>query len=176
MTTINNLPELTTITNQLILPVMDQSESPPRTKKVTLQQLVALSAGPRGFPGTPGIRGAVGPSGPVGPTGPASTSIPKLLIKTTVTNYTIENNDHGYFIKMNNPASTATVFLADNTISPVDVGTQVIVSKSNTGDVLFATSGSSVILSSGSVSINNRYGRVNIIKTSTNTWEIDGDL
>lgn len=66
MTQIVNLPDLETLTNSLVFPAADTGDAN-RTKKVTLAQLVALSAGPRGPAGTPGIPGPIGPSGPSGP-------------------------------------------------------------------------------------------------------------
>ena len=68
MTQIVNLPALTTITNTLIFPAADTADGN-RTKKVTLNQLIALSAGPRGVQG---VAGAPGPSGPAGPSGPSA--------------------------------------------------------------------------------------------------------
>lgn len=68
MTQIVNLPALTTITNSLVFMADDTSDGN-RSKKVTLSQLVALSAGPRGLQG---IQGPTGPSGPTGPTGPGA--------------------------------------------------------------------------------------------------------
>ena len=67
MTQIVNLPALTTITNTLIFPAADTADGN-RTKKVTLNQLVALSAGPAGLQGVAGAAGPSGPSGPAGPT------------------------------------------------------------------------------------------------------------
>lgn len=68
MTQIVNLPALTTLTNTLVIPVADLSDGN-RTKKVSVDQLIALSAGPRGPQGLAGIQG---PSGPIGPTGPSA--------------------------------------------------------------------------------------------------------
>jgi hypothetical protein len=66
MTQIVNLPPLTTTTNSLIFPVADTTDGN-RTKKVTLDQLIALSVGPRGPAGVAGVEGPQGPAGPVGP-------------------------------------------------------------------------------------------------------------
>ncbi len=66
MTQIVNLPALTTLTNSLVFPAADTSDGN-RTKKITLGQLVSLSAGPRGPAGIPGVPGPVGPVGPSGP-------------------------------------------------------------------------------------------------------------
>jgi hypothetical protein len=72
MTQIVNLPPLTTTTNSLIFPVADTTDGN-RTKKVTLDQLIALSVGPRGPAGVAGVEGPQGPQGPVGP--PADQSV-----------------------------------------------------------------------------------------------------
>ena len=69
MTTINNLPALTTLTNQLILPAVDLSTSPAITKKITINQLVAASVGATGPTGPVGPQGNLGPTGLQGPTG-----------------------------------------------------------------------------------------------------------
>jgi hypothetical protein len=66
MTTIVNLPSLTTLTNALVFVAADTSDND-KTKKVSLSQLVALSAGPRGPAGIAGVQGPSGPSGPSGP-------------------------------------------------------------------------------------------------------------
>ena len=75
MTTINNLPALTTLTNQLILPVVDLSISPTITKKITIDQLVAASIGATGPRGPTGTIGPTGTQGGAGPTGAASTVV-----------------------------------------------------------------------------------------------------
>lgn len=66
MTILSNLPPLDPLSKDLIFPAVDKSSSPGKTVQVSLDQLVALSAGPRGYPGTPGTMGPSGPSGPAG--------------------------------------------------------------------------------------------------------------
>ena len=66
MTTINNLPPLSTSTTQLVLPVVDESVSPPRTKRIDLPLLINLArgdTGPVGPSGLPGVRGFTGSQG-----------------------------------------------------------------------------------------------------------------
>ena len=87
MARITNLPYLSTLTDALIVPVVDVSQSPPATRKLELEQLVTLvneaavqivgptgPAGPGGPQGTGGPTGPQGPSGPVGPQGPSGAS------------------------------------------------------------------------------------------------------
>ena len=81
MTTIFNLPALTTLTNQLILPAVDLSTSPPITKKVTIDQLVAAAVGPTGPIGPTGPQGVAGSRGPTGESG-LGFSIAKIYSST----------------------------------------------------------------------------------------------
>ena len=89
MTRIINLPAFSTITNQVILPVVDLSILPEVTRKMGLDQLITLvnqaadqivgptgpvgpsgPSGPRGVTGPQGPQGNAGPQGPQGVTGP----------------------------------------------------------------------------------------------------------
>lgn len=87
MARITNLPFLSTVTDQLILPVVDLSIDPAGTRKMQLYELVTLvnaaaeqiigptgPSGPTGPASTvPGPEGPQGEAGPAGPTGPEST-------------------------------------------------------------------------------------------------------
>ena len=89
MAFIGNLPSFTTVTNDLILPAVDNSTSPGVTRKLTAQQLADLLTdivtGPRGpqgvqgpsGPSGTGVTGAQGPQGVSGPEGPQGPSGPK---------------------------------------------------------------------------------------------------
>jgi hypothetical protein len=176
MTTINNLPELSTLTTQLIFPAMDLSTDPAITKKVSVAQLVALSAGPRGYPGVPGVRGPSGPQGIQGPSGPAITTLPLTEVHTTNSNYTIKSTDHGKYIRVDSVFSTATISLVDEDTNPIPVGTSCIVSKTGNGSVTFTHTGNAVILTEGGLSVSKRYGKVLVLKVATNTWELSGSV
>ena len=82
MTRITNLPAFSTITNQVILPIVDLSILPEVTRKMGLDQLITLvnqaaeqivgptgPQGPAGPQGPRGLQGVVGPQGPQGPQG-----------------------------------------------------------------------------------------------------------
>lgn len=84
MTQIVNLPSLTTITNSLIFVAADTADNN-RTKKVTLDQLVALSAGPQGLPGPAGAPGVPGPSGPSGPGADQSVNTSSAVTFSSIT-------------------------------------------------------------------------------------------
>ena len=91
MTQIVNLPTLTTITNSLIFPAADTADGN-RTKKVTLNQLIALSAGPRG---PQGVAGAPGTNGPPGPSGPPADQSVNTSSSVTFQSLTVVNTTTG---------------------------------------------------------------------------------
>ena len=84
MARITNLPFLSTLTDQLIVPVVDVSYEPARTRKMGLEQLMTLvneaaekivgPTGPEGPQGPQGVTGAQGPQGDLGPQGPSGPS------------------------------------------------------------------------------------------------------
>jgi hypothetical protein len=84
MARITNLPFLSTLTDQLIVPVVDVSYEPARTRKMELEQLITLvneaaiqivgPTGPEGPQGPQGVTGAQGPQGDLGPQGPSGPS------------------------------------------------------------------------------------------------------
>jgi hypothetical protein len=92
MSRITNLPFLSTLTDQLIVPVVDVSQQPASSRKMELEQLITLvnlaaeqivgptgPIGPEGPQGTGGPTGPTGPAGPQGPSGPAGASGEGLL-------------------------------------------------------------------------------------------------
>lgn len=118
--------------------------------------------GPTGPPGNPGIPGPTGPS-----------TMPLTLVKTTATSYTPTTSDHGYYIRMDN-ASTATVTLVADSAEAIPVGTTYIVGQVNTGGVTFSAGSGATVYSPASLTIVAQWGRVTVMKTATDTWEIDG--
>lgn len=92
MARITNLPFLSTLTNQLVVPVVDVSYEPSRTRKIGMTDLINLVneaaiqivgptgpegaqgpqgvSGPQGIQGPEGVQGPQGPSGVSGPQGP----------------------------------------------------------------------------------------------------------
>jgi len=97
------------------------------------------------------------------------------LIKTTTTNYTPTSNDHGYYIRMNN-VSSATVALVSDSTESIPVGTTYIVGQINTGSVGFAAGSGATVYTPNSTTISVQWGKVTVIKTAANTWEIDGAI
>jgi hypothetical protein len=76
---------------------------------------------------------------------------------------------------MNN-ASTATVTLVADSAEAIPVGTTYIVGQVNTGGVTFSAGSGATVYSPASLTIVARWGKVTVMKTATNTWEIDGAI
>lgn len=71
MTRITNLPPISNPTTNLLVPVVDISQDPPRTRKMSIEEFSEIvTTGPQGPVGPTGASG-----GPTGPTGAASTVI-----------------------------------------------------------------------------------------------------
>ena len=66
MARITNLPYLSTVTDQLIVPVVDVLYEPAKTRKLNVTDLITLVNN-----AAEQIVGPIGPSGPSGPSGPA---------------------------------------------------------------------------------------------------------
>lgn len=193
MTRITSLPALSTLTNRLALPAVDLTVNPPLTRKVTIDQIVALSTGPTGPQGPTGPSGGptgpIGPQGLLGPTGPAGLTGPQgpsgpqgpagakslLTVKTTTTNYTPTTTDHSSLIKMNN-VSGASITLVSDATEAIPVGTEFVVVQMNSGSVTFIAEPGAAIRSPGNYTITNIYGRVTVNKINANEWAINGDL
>lgn len=143
------------------------------------------SQGPQGPVGPAGPAGATGPQGPAGATGPQGpagatvsagpVSMPLTLIKTLTANYTPVTSDHGYYIRINT-TSNITITLVDDSTENIPIGTTMVIGRINTGAVTFNTNGISSILTPGGVNILQQYGKVTVIKTDADTWEIEGNL
>jgi hypothetical protein len=103
------------------------------------------------------------------------TTMPLTLIKTLTANYTTVTADHGYYIRINT-TNNITVTLVSDSTENIPIGTTMIIGKLNTGSVtISAGAGATVITPTGN-SISAQYGKVTVMKTAANTWEINGDL
>jgi len=98
------------------------------------------------------------------------------LVKTITASYSPVTGDHGYYIRVNN-TSTVTITLADDATANIPVGTTFVVGAINTGTVTFAAGGSATVGSvAGLMNITDQWGKVTVLKTAANTWEIAGQL
>ena len=52
----------------------------------------------------------------------------------------------------------------------------MIIGKLNTGSVTISAGSGATVITTGGNSIASQYGKVTVMKTAANTWEINGDL
>jgi hypothetical protein len=97
-------------------------------------------------------------------------------IKTTSTNYTPTTSDHGYYIRMSNVSTTATITLVADSDEAIPVGTTYIVGQVGAGGVAFVAGAGATLYTPGSTTISAQWGKVTAIKTAADTWEIDGAI
>lgn len=174
MTTISNLPSLSTLTNQIILPIIDLTDGPGRTKKLTLAQLVTLSSGPSG---PAGLSGGTGPSGPVGPSGPPANQNLNTSNTATFRSIIVTNTSTGIQFGDNSVQTTAFINRTQE-LSGLSSG-NVSLSKSQiVGSILTGnppTSGRTLYLPTAA---SNMAGTVLIIKnrSMTNTFDVFGGI
>ena len=105
----------------------------------------------------------------------ASDTMPLTLIKTLTANYTVVTADHGYYIRMNS-SSNLTVTLVSDSTENIPIGSTIIVGRLNSGDVTFVAGSGATVLAIGTLVMSAQNGKVTVIKTAANTWEVNGDL
>jgi hypothetical protein len=94
-------------------------------------------------------------------------------IKTVTGDYTVVTGDHSYYIRANSSA-TITITLVSDATEAIPIGTTIIVGRVGIGEVLFVAGAGATVYSSGQQDIAMQWGKVSIIKTAANTWEMDG--
>lgn len=106
------------------------------------------------------------------------TYAPATLTLGTITTspYTLQLTDGSKFITADS-TSSITINVPDNNTVPFVNGTQITVMRFNTGAVTFAPTGSTTLKSSeNKLSIRARDSVATLVKLSTNTWSLFGDL
>ena len=105
----------------------------------------------------------------------ASDTMPLTLIKTLTANYTVVTADHGYNIRMNSSSNLTVTLVSDGTEN-IPIGTTLVVTRLNSGDVTFVAGSGATVLAIGTLVMSAQKGKVTVMKTAANTWEINGDL
>lgn len=101
-----------------------------------------------------------------------------LTINNVDGDYTLSASDmSNKLIRINSPLGTlSTVTLPNDFLVSSPVGTKVLVSSNGYGPITVSGDAGVNVHSPQSTTIERKYGRVVIIKTGTNDWEIDGQL
>lgn len=101
-----------------------------------------------------------------------------LLNVKTITSNTYQLNyfdANNTLIRMNTTSNSLVIIPNDNTVN-FPTGTSILVSQIGNGTVTTTSSNGVTVLSPFTRTIGNRYGKIVMIKTGANLWEIDGNL
>ncbi len=137
---------------------------------------ISGTSGVQGFQGPIGTNGTNGTNGSQGPTGFQGFDTSLLSINQTTVNYTLVLSDKGKLVKAKDTgAITITVPLNSNVLFPI--GSQILVVRDETGEVdIVGDSGVTVLSVNSWNKLNNQYSSATLIKMSTDTWYLLGDL
>ncbi len=104
-----------------------------------------------------------------------SGTMPLTLIKTLTADYTTVTADHGYYIRIDTTNNVTITLVSDGTEN-IPIGTTMIVGRLNSGAVTFVAGSGATVLAMGTLTMSTQNGKVTVMKTAANTWEINGDL
>lgn len=111
---------------------------------------------------------------------PTSTTInvsALLTIKEVTANYTLVSTDQNAVLIKVNSVAPATVYIPDNGTVAFPIGTNLLVSWEGSGQVTIAPlNGSVTILTPSSFMIAQRRGKIALVQTAINVWELEGNL
>ena len=101
-----------------------------------------------------------------------------LSIKNVTGDVTLTHDDlRNRMLRVSGPINTTSnVTIPTDTTLPCPIGTSIIVSSSGLGLVKFRGDTGVSVKSPQSLTIDRKYGRVLLVKTAANEWEIDGQL
>lgn len=134
--------------------------------------------GQTGPVGPTGPAGAVGQIGPAGQAGTSGSIATPLTIKNVVGHYIAVAEDmQNSLIRVDSPVnSDSHLVLPNDATVDCRVGTSLMASTSGLGRLTISAQTGALVKSPQSLTIDRKYGRVTIIKTAPNLWEVDGQL
>ena len=106
--------------------------------------------------------------------GKSNTHVPLTEVNTRTDSFTLTASDHGTYIRIDSVADVVVSLPDDATDIPI--GTTVVIGRNGDGNVVFAPEGGSIIQTPYSLQIALKFGKVTVMKTAANTWEIEGNL
>lgn len=137
--------------------------------------------GPQGIQGLMGPTGPTGPQGIAGPTGPQGvTGNPSdpFSIVTETADFTFELSDSGKLIEVNT-ATGITAYVPANSSVAFPIGTQILILQTGTGKVTIRSGSPGTVTinaKGGWLSLNGQWASASLVKRTTDTWVLLGDL
>ena len=107
--------------------------------------------------------------------GKSNKNVPLTEVNTRTESFRLKASDHGTYIRIISGGDVV-VSLPDDVIEDIPIGTTVIIGRNGDGNVIFAPDGGSEIQTPYSLQIALKFGKVTVMKTAANTWEIEGNL
>jgi hypothetical protein len=91
--------------------------------------------------------------------------------------YTLASGDEGGLISIDS-VSAQTVYVPSDSVYNFETGSQFVITRANSGDVIIAPDGNGVVLNSaqGFLTLNYQYSAATLIKISSDNWYVFGDL
>jgi len=137
------------------------------------------TSGISGSSGTSGVSGSSGTSGVSGSSGTSGTSGLDTSIvnnSTKTSNYTIAAADVNTMI-IGASAAALSFTVNTNAAVPITTGSQILISRGGTGALgLTGAVGVTINSAQGYLNLNNQFSGATLVKASTDTWYLFGDL
>lgn len=139
------------------------------------------NTGPQGAigyqgPSILGETGSEGPQGWQGPEGLTGSDTSLLLITGLTSNYILSLSDKGNLVEITS-GSTASITVPNDNDIQFEIGTQILLIRGGSGAVgITGATGVSINSAQGYLNLNYQYSAATLVKKSTNTWYLFGDL
>lgn len=115
--------------------------------------------------------GSVGPTGPTGPTGSSA-----VISNEQTSSYTLVLSDYGKMIEMNVSSANTLTVPADSSVN-FDIGTQIMILQTGTGQTTITPdSGVTIYSKNSEYKLDAQWSSAVIIKRAADTWVALGDL
>jgi hypothetical protein len=128
------------------------------------------------------LNGSVGTAGQVltsagpGATPTWSNGSQLITINNQAGNYTLQLADaFNTLIRMTSSSPNSVSVMNDTTVN-MPIGSAVLVSQNGTGQTSILADSGVTILTPSTLTINKQYGKITLIKTAPNTWEVEGNV
>ena len=106
--------------------------------------------------------------------GKSNKHVPLTEVNTRTDSFILAASDHGTYIRIISGGDVVVSLPDDATDIPI--GTTVVIGRNGDGNVVFAPLGGAIIQTPYSLQIALKFGKVTVMKTAPNTWEVEGNL
>jgi len=101
--------------------------------------------------------------------------LPALVVYTYTANQSLLDTHLGNVILLNSASAIGYTVVANATVS-APIGTTIVLGQSGVGQVQIIPAGGVVIRTPETLLIRKQHGKVTLIKTGSDTWDVEGNL